>query len=497
MVHLERNFKNVIQLAVAFNFICFGLYGHQYIFKEAIITMWKEDGDTKSRDSASDVANTIYYVAYGFSSLIVPAIIGFVGAKVATLSGTTFIFLHIFTMILFQPWLCFLTSGFQGLGFALLWGSQGKLLKMNSTTRTADKYTNTFFGIAYSSTLFTAIFLMSIFFITGRSDGYSIKTLIITYSIMSVSIVGGFITLFFMKMPSKNELTSSTMTIEKGTIATNTYIEILLNVFKVLFKRKIIKFIIIFLHFGMSCAVWSSLIPNTISASEQFGKYRFYHMAGCCFIQGIAQLLGSFLLLFYGPKLKKLTRIRKAYLGGIFTFLAYLTIFLTIPPQANQGRTTGDAHIQINSPYFTYISSFFVGLGDIIYKIQVTTHILDIYPDQSAEAFSLLFGFQGAGQAATFALCIYLTLDFIMILLMIYLLISLGSFYYAERKLLLFYKIDDYTEPITKLVDNSALGRYMTEHPDGSISKGIHKEKYISSDLMPMANNNTLNEITE
>uniref|UniRef100_A0A0N4ZI95 UNC93-like protein n=1 Tax=Parastrongyloides trichosuri TaxID=131310 RepID=A0A0N4ZI95_PARTI len=495
MVHLERNFRNVIQLAVAFAFINFGLYGHQYIFKEAIVTKWNE-GDIKGRDSAADIANTIYYISFGFSCLIAPAIIGFVGAKVSTMAGTMLIFSHIFTMIFFKPWLCFLTSGLQGLGFALLWAAQGKLLKLNSTIRTADKYTNTFFGICYSSTFLSAIFLICTYIITQKTDGYSELTLTVIYVFMSISIGGGFLTLFFMKMPSKHEMTSSTMTIENGTLATNTYVEIVLNVFKVLFKKKFIKYVFMFIHFGMSCTVWSSLIPNTISASEQFGTYRFYHMAGCCFVQGISQLAGAGFFFFYGPKLKKLTRMRKTYIGVAFTFAAYFMMLLTIPPKANQGRTDGNAHIQMTSPYFVYVPSALIGLGDIIFKIQITTHIMDVYPDQSGEVFSLFNGLQGVGMAAIFTLSIYITLDFIMGIVMGYLLVGLYCFYVAEKKLLDFYRADSPSQR-RKPATDTALERYMKQNPDDPISKGMHTGKYTTNDLLVITNNNTLDDISE
>uniref|UniRef100_A0A0K0DWV4 Major facilitator superfamily (MFS) profile domain-containing protein n=1 Tax=Strongyloides stercoralis TaxID=6248 RepID=A0A0K0DWV4_STRER len=434
MKHLERNFRNVIQLAIAFCFINFGIYGHQYIFKEAIITMWDYD-DLKLRDKASDIANTLYYVSFGISSVVSPAIIGFLGAKVAVLIGTTLIFSHVFTMIIFKPWLCFLTSAGQGLGFGVLWGAQGKLLKLNSTPRTADKHTNTFFGICYSSTIFSSIFLICIFIITKKTDGYSIDTLIVTYLIMSMSIGGGFMILFFMRMPSKNEMTSISITIENGTLATNTYVEIMFNVFRVLFKKNFIKYGILFTHFGISCSIWSSLIPSTISASTEFGRQRFYHMAGCCFVQGTSQLIGAFFFFFYGHKFRKLTRLRKAYLGSILTFFAYFLILLTIPPKSNQGRTNEKPHIQFVSFLFPYIASIFIGFGDIIFKIQTTTHIMDVYPDQSGEVFSLFNGFQGVGMAFIFILNIHLTLDIIMSIIMVCLIFAIFCFYNAEKEL--------------------------------------------------------------
>uniref|UniRef100_A0A0K0F7M1 UNC93-like protein MFSD11 (inferred by orthology to a human protein) n=1 Tax=Strongyloides venezuelensis TaxID=75913 RepID=A0A0K0F7M1_STRVS len=432
MGRLERNFRNVIQLAVAFCFINFGIYCHQYIFKETIMTMWDSD-NLELRDKASDVANTLFYIAFGVSSVLSPAIIGLLGAKTALLTGTALIFSHVFTMIVFKPWLCFLTSTCQGLGSGFLWGAQGKLLKLNCTPRTADKYTNTFFGICYSSTIFSSIFLLSIFIITNRTDGYSIDTLITAYLIMSLSIVGGFITIFFLKTPSKNEMTSISITVEHGTLATNTYVEIMFNVFRVLFKKEFFKYAVLFTHFGISCSIWSSIIPSTISASIEFGNHRFYHMACCCFVQGTSQLIGAFFFFFYGHKFRKLTRLRKAYLGCIFTFLAYVFILLTIPPKSNQGRTNGKAHIQITSPIFPYIPSILIGLGDIIFKIQTTTHVMDVYPEQSGEVFSLFNGFQGIGMALIFILNIYITLDIIMSITSIYLLFALFCFYIADR----------------------------------------------------------------
>uniref|UniRef100_A0AC35TFR7 Cytochrome b561 domain-containing protein n=1 Tax=Rhabditophanes sp. KR3021 TaxID=114890 RepID=A0AC35TFR7_9BILA len=128
----------------------------------------------------------MYYATFAASSILSPALIGFVGAK----NGV---------------WM----------GAGILWAVQGKLLKINYTMRTAGKHSSTLFGIAQSAVMFAATFVLIILIIFGNEESYTPFRLHIVYSIFCTITIASVFIFLLMRM------TSTSMSVKAGTIAAN------------------------------------------------------------------------------------------------------------------------------------------------------------------------------------------------------------------------------------------------------------------------------------
>uniref|UniRef100_A0A0M3I0S3 UNC93-like protein MFSD11 n=1 Tax=Ascaris lumbricoides TaxID=6252 RepID=A0A0M3I0S3_ASCLU len=374
--------KNVIHLA--FGFICvFFAFNSQGFIEPTVISNAAVEGKIDPNAGYYSLA-----IIYGFSmaaNLMVAPAVDWLGAKWSmVLGGATYTLFQMGMLFLNGPYLYF-SSALLGVGSAFIWTGQGKYLTMNSTKRTAARNSGILWGLLQTSLLGGGIFLFGIF--SGFDSGQiSTKTRRIIYGVFTaVSLIGNCLHLL---LPTKGLIEEQHDEDEKIS-----QWKMLLSAFRLFLTLNMMLLSITFAYSGLELSYWSSVYSTAISYTKQFSYNTHKLIALNAICQGVGQIIGGACFGIMGDKFRRYGRIPIISIGFVTHIVCFALSFIIFPSSANIQETMAEAIIHPSIPLALIVGAL-LGFGDACWNTQMYSILVDMYHDQSAQAFSIMKFFQ-------------------------------------------------------------------------------------------------------
>uniref|UniRef100_F1L0N7 UNC93-like protein MFSD11 n=1 Tax=Ascaris suum TaxID=6253 RepID=F1L0N7_ASCSU len=413
--------KNVIHLA--FGFICvFFAFNSQGFIEPTVISNAAVEGQIDPNAGYYSLA-----IIYGFSmaaNLMVAPAVDWLGAKWSmVLGGATYTLFQMGMLFLNGPYLYF-SSALLGVGSAFIWTGQGKYLTMNSTKRTAARNSGILWGLLQTSLLGGGIFLFGIF--SGFDSGQiSTKTRRIIYGVFTaVSLIGNCLHLL---LPTKGLIEEQHDEDEKIS-----QWKMLLSAFRLFLTLNMMLLSITFAYSGLELSYWSSVYSTAISYTKQFSYNTHKLIALNAICQGVGQIIGGACFGIMGDKFRRYGRIPIISIGFVTHIVCFALSFIIFPSSANIQETMAEAIIHPSIPLALIVGAL-LGFGDACWNTQMYSILVDMYHDQSAQAFSIMKFFQAAFACASFFYTPSIELPWILLILTIFCISATGTFFYVER----------------------------------------------------------------
>ena len=331
------------------------------------------------------------YIFFTISNIFAPSVVRLFGTKICLiLSACTYV---LFVAVYIYPFVYTLYGAacLIGVGAAILWTSQGKLLLDNSNHKTVER----------NSGIFLSLFLFN--FVPGNLFVYiylrdsieiSVYDRFIIFPILTLLGSIGVILFFFILPIDKQRINVERDKVRFSVQMKNNvfnFLSVLKDLLLVLVRIETLLLIPLFYTSGLSVNLFAGGIYVTCFGQIEAPLYSVGFAALSLLLSGIGGMLGSTLFAINGMLSRRLTRKCILLLALMVDSFTLLLIYYNMPPYCNYPQSPPDAQLlngEIIHPsnlYVALICAVLLGFADSIIK-SIIYSIIGITYDKTMTA---------------------------------------------------------------------------------------------------------------
>ena len=407
--YFRREIYNVILLGISFAFLFMAFSTTQALSVSSLRTAFPPTNCTQNFfvENIGYYTLLLLYVIFTFSNLFAPGFVKLLGPKLGLiLSGLTYV---LFVAVYIYPMVysLYLMACVIGIGAAVLWTSQGKLLLDNSNEQTVER----------NSGIFTALFLCNfipgnlfVILYLGKSPEISYFHRYIIFSFLTfLGLLGVFIFLFIIPNKPVREVIGKKILCRNRLI--NYFKDFLSGIWDIIhvaFRLNSLLLFPIFYISGLSVNIYAGGVYATCFGTVQAPLYRVGFASLSLLLAGIGGVIGSSLFAINGRLCRYKLTLKSMLLISLFVAsVASLLIYYNMPPYCNLPNSLfqlldGEL-IKHSNVYVALLCSVLLGFSDSFIKSIIYSSIGLVYEKSlSAPAVSLYKFFESLSLTLAF-----------------------------------------------------------------------------------------------
>jgi len=385
----------------------------------------------------------IIYIVFAFANWLAPSVVSVIGPKYSMFVGSLPYIIYLATFIKPLTWTLYVSSTFLGFGAASLWTAQGNFLTINSTKETMARNSGLFWAIQQTSFLIGNLYVFFAWKGVEVITGAQRVPLFIGFTVVCAIGSLGLLFLIPAKQSSidiegeEEEDGDDVALISAGNEsaysgAYRAFVESV-QLFK---TREMALLGVTFFYTGLELTFYSGVYSTSVAATKKFGADSDKLVGLIGIVVGCGEILGGLVFGIFGKKTIKYGRSPIVLLGGVLEIVAFFLIFLNLPNDSPiaAGGTFEVGYMTPNSGLAIFCG-FLLGFCDACFNTQCYSIIGGTWPNNSAAAFALFMFVQCMAAAIGFFYSSYLTLQWQLLLLCLFDVAGMLTFFVVERGL--------------------------------------------------------------
>ena len=408
----SRETFNVILIGLAFSFIFMAFSTTQALSVSALKTAFSSTNNSTQSiliDNIGYYTLLCVYIVFTISNIIAPSVVKLFGTKlcliISSCSYVLFVAVYIYPLV----YTLYGSACLIGVGAAILWTSQGKLLLDNSNHKTVERNSGIFLSLFVFNFVPGNLF---VYFYLRDSMDISVFDRFIIFPVLTLLGLIGVILFFFILPIDKNILP-----VERDKVRFPirmkdyfvTFISVVKDLLLVSFRVESLLIIPLFYTSGLSINLFAGGVYVTCFGNIEAPLYTVGFAALSLLLSGIGGIIGSILFSINGTLSRRLTRKFMLLLALMVDSIALLLIYYNTPPYCNYPQPPPNAQLfngallHPSNLYVALVCSVFLGLADsiiksilysiigIVYEKSMTAPAVSIY--KFFESLALIFSF--------------------------------------------------------------------------------------------------------
>ena len=384
--YFSRETCNVFLLGISFTFLFMAFSTTQALSVSSLKNVFPPTNVTQNIliENIGYYTLLLLYVIFTLSNLFAPGVVKLLGPKASLIiSGLTYV---LFVSVYIYPLVYTLYSMacIIGIGAAVLWTSQGKLLLDNSNPQTVER----------NSGIFTAIFVFNfipgnlfVFLYLGNSTEISTFQRFIIFSFLTLLGLIGVFFFFFIRPLKRNRL------VEVDTLPYRNHVKNYFNDFSsgiwdmIRISFRIESFLLFPIYYisGLSINIYAGSVYATCFGTVKAPLYRVGFGALSLLLAGVGGVVGSSIFAVNGRLSCKITLKSMLLIAVFIDFIASILIYYNMPPYCNLPNPHSDVQlldgelIKPSNIYVALLCSVLLGFSDSIVKSIIYSSISLVY----------------------------------------------------------------------------------------------------------------------
>merc|ERR1719244_1199800 len=254
--------------------------------------------------------------------------------------------------------------------------------------------------------------IFAYFMFNGEEFITSSTRTVVGIVLLSVTVAGVVLTLFFQPTPWNSDNRSSNSSPISPAQA-------LKSSFTLFLTQDMLLLSVTFFYTGLQLNIWSGVFATSIGFSESYGENRKALATICMIAVAAGEVVGGAIFGFLGHLTTRRGRDPIIILGFVLSMVTYFLMFLAIPFSAPLGET-GDSAFVSPSQYLVIFTAFILGFSDACFNTQITSILGGAFKDQSSSAFAIFKFIQSLSTAIAFFYSPYLGLQWQLLIAVVF-----------------------------------------------------------------------------
>lgn len=339
---------------------------------------------------------TIIYVVFAASNWIAPSIVETLGVKWSMIISALAYCSYIASFIYPMQVTLYAASVLAGIGAAVIWTAQGKLLTMNSTKDTINRNASIFWTFFTSCMLWGNLFFYSE--LRNSKDIEEDKRILLFSCFTVVGVLGTLVLFLIVNVRNASSDEEAIAPQEERLTVKQTFVKsymVFKDAVKLFVSPDMLMLSFFFAFTGAETTFYSGIYESSVGFTKKFGPdtVGLVGLTGLCV--GVGEIAGGVLLGIFGSKSDG--RARKYTLhpdtiiiiGVICNFLGLFLTFINLPWDAPFGDTYCSAIIGEPSEIIALFVALLLGFADACFITQLMSFLSKHYEHDSAAAFAL------------------------------------------------------------------------------------------------------------
>ncbi|XP_070580414.1 UNC93-like protein MFSD11 isoform X2 [Ptychodera flava] len=411
---------NVIILGFAFMFLFTAFQTCSMIEQTVLNSVINETEHSNSSHNFTGSGYTslsIIYAVFATSNWIAPSVVSVIGPKWSMVAGGVTYALFIAGFLKPTEWILYTTSVLVGIGAAVIWTGQGNFLTINSDTETIGRNSGIFWALLQCSLLFGNLFVY--FEFQGQTNIQVHTRTTVFIVLLVVACIG--ILMFLLLRNKRSTDSDDLLTINVGSGDEKKKegpVQAFKRAFQLLKTREIILLSVCFAYTGFELTFFSGVYGTCIGNTSQLENSKsLIGLSGM--LIGIGEIIGGASFGLFGKRTIRFGRDPIVLLGYFVHMTCFYLIFYNIPVDAPLKSVNDQAYMEPNE-VVALLCAFMLGFGDSCFNTQIYSILGFMFPEDSAPAFALFKFVQSTCAAAAFFYSLYLTLQWQLLILVIF-----------------------------------------------------------------------------